>query len=297
MYDDRGNLIEPHTGRRVPIGTLSIRNYVNSWTPPRIGRAEASVPVMISTSGPAGRYSAAVFIEKEGFTALFEKAQTAALYDVAIFSTKGMSTTASRQLVDRLSADGIPIFLLHDFDAAGMTIARTIQSDGRRYKFSHTPQVIDLGLRLEHVEEMALESEEFIWPARQNQDPRENLRDCSATDDELEFLVEGQRGGRWYGRRVELNAMTAPQFVEFVHGQLEAHGVEKVVPDDETLAAAFQHVRQQSALMEKVRELLQQAETESEIFTTPDDLADQVRDLINGTADCWVDAIKEIAEG
>ena len=297
VYDDRGNLIEPHTGRRVPIGTLSIRNYVNSWTPPRIGRAEASVPVMISTSGPAGRYSAAVFIEKEGFTALFEKAQTAALYDVAIFSTKGMSTTASRQLVDRLSADGIPIFLLHDFDAAGMTIARTIQSDGRRYKFSHTPQVIDLGLRLEHVEEMALESEEFIWPARQNQDPRENLRDCSATDDELEFLVEGQRGGRWYGRRVELNAMTAPQFVEFVHGQLEAHGVEKVVPDDETLAAAFQHVRQQSALMEKVRELLQQAETESEIFTTPDDLADQVRDLINGTADCWVDAIKEIAEG
>lgn len=295
VYDDRGNLLEPHTGRRVPIGTLSVRNYVRSWAPPFIGQVKASVPVLISTTGPAGRYSAALFIEKEGFTALFDKAQTAALYDVAIFSTKGMSTTASRQLVDKLSAEGIPIFLLHDFDAAGMTIARTIQSDGRRYKFSHTPNVVDLGLRLEHIEEMGLESEEFIWPARQKQDPRDNLRDCGATDAELEFLVGGNKQGRWSGRRVELNAMTAPQFVEFVHGQLEAHGVEKVVPDGKTLAAAYQHVRQRNALKQKVEELLQQAETDPTVFTTPDDLEDQVRDLIDGTPDSWEDAIKQIA--
>lgn len=296
VYDNRGNLIEPHTSRIIPIGTVAVRNYIDSWTPSHIGRVAPTVPINIHTSGPAGRYSAAVFIEKEGFTALFEKAQTAALYDVAIFSTKGMSTTAARLLVDKLSAEGVPIFLLHDFDAAGMTIARTIQADGRRYQFASEPNVIDLGLRLEQALEMELESEEFVWPARQKQDPRENLRSCGATDEELEFLVKGQRGGRWYGQRVELNAMTAPQFVEFIHGQLEAHGVEKVVPDEQTLKSAYQHIKQRNDLMHKVKELLLQAETESEIFTTPDDLAYQVRDRIDGTTDSWESAIQEIAE-
>ncbi len=293
-YNDRGNLIEPHTRHRVPIGTVAVRNYVNSWRNPHIGKVQAAVPIAISTGGPAGRYSAALFIEKEGFNALFAKAQTAELFDVAIFSTKGMSTTAARQLVDSLSAEGVPIFLLHDFDAAGMTIARTIQTDGRRYQFASEPKVIDLGLRLEQAQAMGLESEEFTWK-RQQQDPRDNLIGCGATEEELEFLVQGQKGGKWYGRRVELNAMTAPQFVEFVHGQLEAHGVEKVVPDEQTLARAYQHVRQRDALMQKVEELLQQANTAAEVFTTPDDLEDQVRELINGTTDSWEDAIKQLA--
>ena len=136
VYDDRGHLVEPHTGRNIPLGTVNVREYVNDWADPSVGDVTPSVPLAINTSGPAGCYSAAIFIEKEGFTALFDKARTRDLFDVAIFSTKGMSTTASRQLVDKLSSKGVPIFLLHDFDAAGMTIARTIRSDGRRYKFN-----------------------------------------------------------------------------------------------------------------------------------------------------------------
>ena len=155
--------------------------------------------------------------------------------------------------------------------------------------------MIDLGLRLEQAQAMELEPEEFCFPKRQKQDPRDNLVGCGATDEELAFLVQGQKGGGWYGQRIELNAMTAPQFVEFVHSQLEAHGIEKVVPDDEKLAAAYQHVRLRDALMKKVEELLQQAETESEVFTTPDDLADRVRELIEGTTDSWEDAITRLA--
>jgi hypothetical protein len=44
-----------------------------------------------------------------------------------------------------------------------------------------------------------------------------------------------------------------------------------------------------------VEDLLQQVETESEDFTTPDDLADRVRELIEGTTDSWEDAIKRLA--
>ena len=296
VYDDRGHLVEPHTGRNIPLGTVNVRQYVNGWTDPQVGDVELSVPLAISTSGPAGCYSAAIFIEKEGFTALFDKARTRDLFDVAIFSTKGMSNTASRQLVDKLSSQGVPIFLLHDFDAAGMTIARTIRSDSRRYKFDSEPEVIDLGLRLEQAMGMDLESEEFQWPARQKQDPTDNLKNCGATPDELAFLVEGQKGGRWTGKRIELNAMTAPQFVEFVHGELEAQGISKVLPDEDTLSAAFQHVCRRNALKVKIDELFQRAESDDQIFTTPDDLRDQVLELIEGTDLNWKDAVIEIAE-
>lgn len=300
VYGDRGNLFEPHTGQQVPLGTVNVRNYTSGWDRPTIGRTvEATVPLCISTNGPRGRYGAALFIEKEGFTALFKAAQTAELYDVAIFSTKGMSTTACRSLVEHLSAEGIPIFLLHDFDASGMTIARTIQEDGRRFKFKMPPEVIDMGLRLRQAEEMGLESEPFSW-GKQKKDPRENLLDCGATEEEIAFLVQkgdATRGG-WAGERVELNAMTSPQFVEFVHSQLEAHGVKKVVPSQRTLAKAFRLVKKRDALDAQVQALIKQAETdgaEPEIFTTPEDLEGWVRNRVKGTTLSWIDAVMERA--
>ncbi len=33
----------------------------------------------------------------------------------------------------------------------------------------------------------------------------------------------------------------------------------------------------------------------AKVFTTPNDLEDQVRELINGTTDSWEDAIKRLA--
>jgi hypothetical protein len=41
---------------------------------------------------------------------------------------------------------------------------------------------------------------------------------------------------------------------------------------------------------------VQQAESESAPLTTPGDLEDRVRERIEGTADSWIDAIKELAE-
>ena len=180
-----------------------------------------------------------------------------------------------------------------------MTIASTIQKDGRRYKFTHEPVVHDLGLRLEQALEMGLESEEFQFPARQKKDPRENLLACGATEGEIKFLVQhgNPSSGGWRGQRIELNAMTAPQFIEFVHGQLEALGLEKVVPDGETLAAAFRQMRAAEVLEERVNTLIakQLAECDSEVLTTPDDLPNQVADMIRGTSLSWEDALQRIA--
>ena len=77
---------------------------------------------------------------------------------------------------------------------------------------------------------------------------------------------------------------------------LEAKGISKVLPDEGTLSAAFQHVCRRNALKVKIDELFQRAESDDQIFTTPDDLRDQVLELIEGTDLNWKDAVIEIAE-
>ena len=59
-------------------------------------------------------------LRKEGFEPLFEAVQLRERLDLLTMSNKGMSVTASRELVDELCAvsaeQGIPLFVLHDFD-------------------------------------------------------------------------------------------------------------------------------------------------------------------------------------
>src|ERR1019366_8270972 len=97
-------------------------------------------------------------MEKEGFLPLLEQAGFAERYDLAIMSSKGMGTVAARTLIEGLSAR-TAIFVLHDFDKSGFSIAGTLTRDTRRYEFARDPDVIDLGLRLADVEEWGLQSE------------------------------------------------------------------------------------------------------------------------------------------
>ena len=152
---------------------------------------------------------------------------------------KGISVVAARRLVDALSGAGITTFIAHDFDKAGLTIAHTIGTDSRRYTFTNTPLVVDVGLRLDDVLRLGLEEKAEPVKYGTDKDPRENLAESGATEDEQAFLVSGGGPGRWVGRRVELNALTSDQLVAFLEGKLRQHGVGKVVPDRETLDAAY----------------------------------------------------------
>ena len=152
VYDARGHLEEPHTNLRIGVGTMEIRGYLQAMREPKITAAgfdEAG----ISTRGPAGNISAVLFIEKEGFGPLFKAVNLADRYDLMIISTKGVSVTAARQLVDEICGENdIPLFVLHDFDIAGFMIFGTLQRDTRRYQFSNTIEAIDLGLRLGDID-------------------------------------------------------------------------------------------------------------------------------------------------
>jgi transposase-like protein len=122
------------------------------------------------TTGPENRYSAVLFVEKEGFNALLAQARNAERFDIAIMSTKGMSTTAARLLLDRLAPRIDKVLVAHDFDVSGFSIFGTLGSNGRRYRFHNDVHIVDLGLRLSDVETLKLDSEPVEtsgdWSAR-----------------------------------------------------------------------------------------------------------------------------------
>src|SRR5262249_28078874 len=150
------------------------------------------------------------------FDALFRRARLAERFDLAVMSTKGMTVSAARRLIDELSGRGVETLVLHDFDLYGLGILHTMRTTGRRYRVKNKPLVRGLGLRLEDVVALGLDPEEVVYP-KTRKDPRERLRVYGATEDECDYLVRGRvAGGTWAGQRVELNAPTAGQLIQFV---------------------------------------------------------------------------------
>jgi DNA topoisomerase VI subunit A len=107
-----------------------VRQYIASWQGTVRDTIEhIFLPFDVKTSGPAHRYQAVLFIEKEGFDELIQQAQIAERFDIAPMSTKGMSNTAARRLVDELSQLGVTIYGLHDFDKSGFSILHTLRTN------------------------------------------------------------------------------------------------------------------------------------------------------------------------
>ncbi len=186
VFDDRGSFIEPHTGKVVPLGTVEVRQYLGE-RPMLETPAQLDSGSLAPTVGPTNRYRTVLFIEKEGFSALLAQAQIAERFDVAIMSTKGMSNVAARMLIDRIAPCIESVLVMHDFDVSGFTIFGTLGSDGRRYTFDNDVHVIDLGLRLTDVQEMAWSRRESmsreIWSKR-----TDTLISHGATAAEIKFL-------------------------------------------------------------------------------------------------------------
>ena len=285
-YDARGHFREPHTGRSIELGTLNVRDYLAKLQAPRFEVAEIS-PATVETFGPDGRFGAVLFIEKEGFGAILEAAGIAQRYDLAIMSTKGVSVTAARHLVDHVCGFyRIPLLVLHDFDENGFTILGTLSNSNRRYEFEHEITVIDLGLRLIDVEAFGLEDRyEDTHDKGDEASRRTNLCWNGATEDEAEILLY---------QRIELNALASDELVRFIEHKLQQNGIRKVVPDQNTLARAYQTFVRERQNKKIIKELL--ARQRHDTITIPADLGKQVNKyLAQHSGDRWDEAVRIIA--
>jgi Topoisomerase 6 subunit A/Spo11, Toprim domain len=284
VYDARGHFIEPHTNRRIGCGTIEVGNYLHALKEPDIVPAEfadASVDIV----GPSGNLAAVLFCEKEGFNPLFRAVNLANRYDLMIVSTKGVSVTAARQLIDNICGDhDLPLFVLHDFDVAGFLILGTLQRDTRRYQFSSDVEVIDLGLRLADI--AGLEREPAAATRVIAGILRGQLAENGATDSEIDILLH---------ERVELNALTSDALIAMIERKLQDYGLEKVVPENDLLAKtyrAFHHSQELRKKFEKTKDEFKAAEIE-----IPTNLKEQVRAVLDEHDDLrWDDAVQIVLD-
>jgi hypothetical protein len=294
VYDARGHFNEPHDGRSFGIGTLNVREYLADLDDPELVEA-ALAQAKVETCGPSGSFGAVLFVEKEGFDPLLKAAHIAERFDLALMSTKGMSVTAARELADEMCHGyDVPLLLLHDFDKSGFSIAGTLQRDTRRYSFTNEIKVIDLGLGLADVEAMGLESEHQYHPKAKRRALIANLRENGASEAEIAFMFRDFDTTQ-STRRVELNAMTSPQFISFVERKLNEHGVKKIVPDKNQLADTYRLFARSHAAEQIVERELEKLNGHATL-QIPDDIESQVREhLAQHPADRWDEAVRRIA--
>ena len=226
-----------------------------------------------------------MFCEKEGFNPLFKAVNLANRHDLMIISTKGVSVTAARQLIDDVcGGSNLPLFVLHDFDVAGFLILGTLNRNTRRYQFSNSIEPIDLGLRLEDI--AGLEREPAAATKTNPDILREQLANNGATDAEIDILLND---------RVELNALTSDQLIAMIERKLKARGIKKVVPGDDLLAEAYLAFHASNEL----REIYEEAEEKFKAtkIDVPRDLKKKVRAILAKHDDLrWDEAIQIVLD-
>jgi hypothetical protein len=286
VWDARGHFAEPHTGTQTALGTLEVREYLGLRAQSSSDAVTINRSAVYPTHGPENRFDTVLFVEKEGFGPLFDAERLTQRFDIAIMSTKGMSVTAARLLLDRLCDRGLKrILVLHDFDVSGFSIFGTLGTSGRRYRFNNDVPAIDLGLRLADVEVMNLLSEPV--PPSGNWNRRAlTLRRHGATSDEIDFLSD---------RRVELNAMTSRQLLDFIEAGLNAHGVTKIIPDDDIIEEHARQLIEQNLAQETIERLQSEFAEQAQSAALPPDLRDQLKAALAATpTESWDTALASI---
>jgi hypothetical protein len=290
VFDDRGHFREPHTNVSVGLGTLKVRSYLSKRCWPSITEGSYAGG-HVATCGEEGRFGAVFFTEKEGFDPLFLRVRLAERFDIAIMSTKGMSVTSARKLIDELCGGGnIPLLVLHDLDKSGFSILGTLSLDNRRYKFKNKVRIIDIGLRLDDIREGELKGLNLEEEAEEAFDQGDeftktaNMMANGATDAEAKFMQN---------RRIELNALTSRQLVQFIEAKLRHHGIVKVVPDQDTLDQAYTAFARGFRAQEAVRKIVKKGSP----VAIPEDLAKRLQTmLIDKQEMSWDQALRTMAE-
>jgi hypothetical protein len=293
--DPRGTLIIPNSASevRIPVGTLQIDDHLGKARRACYPFEDLAVGVHVQWPSLAAgqRYRAVLYIEKEGFGPILKEAKIAERFDVAIMSCKGQSVVASRRFVDEVCAKGrgVPLLVAHDFDKSGFEISQRLTSvsdwmeenDRVPYQFQNEIDVRDLGLRLTDVEKYDLEdlAEECRFKGR-------FPRDTITTKDERSFLMAG--------KRVELNAMTSPQFVQWLEEKLAEQLPGRLMPDDDVLADAYRRAMAAARINRAIEQVAEKAIERAESAKVPKSLRQRLKKAMKDSPDAWDEVLYEL---
>ena len=93
------------------------------------------------------------------------------------------------------------------------------------------------------------------------------LRRHGATPEEIDFLQN---------ERVEINAMTSRQIIDFIEKKFAEHGVKKLIPDDETLDQHARRVIKDRLTKEILDTFINDIQQDTDATVLPEDFRQQV---------------------
>jgi hypothetical protein len=275
MYrEPRGSIYHPHSKDDIPLGTLTVEDYKRPiWT-----------------------FNKLVFIEKEGFKEALKDTGWPERHDCALISSKGFTTRALRDLVDKLAEHDEPVtvFCAHDADAYGTMIYQTFQ-EATKARGARKIQIINLGLEPWEALDLGLEVETV-----KRLDKRRPVAD---------YVRDREDGAHWeewlQTHRVELNAMTTPRFIEWLDRKMIEHAdVGKLVPPLDILEAELNGRIEQKIHDAVVARILREADVDAQVAAAlaeiePLDsaaLAEGIEQLFEERPDAeWRDHIEVVA--
>jgi hypothetical protein len=274
MYrEPRGSIYHPHSKDDIPLGTLTVEDYKRPiWT-----------------------FNKLVFIEKEGFKEALKDTGWPERHDCALISSKGFTTRALRDLVDKLAEHDEPVtvFCAHDADAYGTMIYQTFQ-EATKARGARKIQIINLGLEPWEALNLGLEVE-----TGKRLDKRRPVAD---------YVRDREDGARWeewlQTHRVELNAMTTPRFIEWLDRKMTEHADGKLVPPPDILEAELNGRIEQKIHDAVVARILREADVDARVAAAlaeiepPDStaLAEGIEQLFEERPDAeWRDHIEVVA--
>jgi hypothetical protein len=270
MYRDaRGTLYHPHRQDSIPLGTLQVERYRRpGWT-----------------------FNKILFIEKEGFFEALKEAAWPERHDCALLTSKGQPTRAARDLLDLLGETGeeILFFAVHDADAAGTLIYQSLQ-EATRARPGRKVRVINLGLEPEEALAMDLEVEDV---------------DAGERRKPIASYVPGDWQDWLQCHRIELNAMTTPQFIAWLDDKMAAFGNGKLVPPAGVLTNDLSETLEERLHHQITEQILREARIEEKVAAAlrqiPLPLPEELREAIGSAlsdepAASWRAAIECVAD-
>jgi hypothetical protein len=180
-------------------------------------------------------------------------------HDCAVISSKGFSTRAARDLIDKLAEHDEPVevFCAHDADGYGTVIFQTLQ-EATKARGARKIEIINIGLEPWEAIEMGLEVETVEEGKRHK--PVADYVKAADESGEHGTAPDGDSWEEWLQtHRVELNAMTTPQFIEWLDRKMAAHGVGKLVPPASVLTAELEQRIEQKVRATLTERILREA--------------------------------------
>jgi hypothetical protein len=288
IYNDpRGVLYAPHSGGVLQLGTLEVEQYIF----------------------PEHEYNKILFFEKKGLLHTIKAANLHKKYDMAIIAGEGYASEAVRILLDKAqTGQDYTIFVLHDADPSGYDILRTIQDSTKRMP-DHNIEVIDLGLRVQDAIDLNITHETATRKKELPQDLTLNAIERDYFGGKLEEIGTKKS---WIYKRIELNAMSAGELVDYIDKGI-SQAIErrklnkKVIPPELTLNdtanKVFKYdlgVQVDNAIRKLLKvddlkaELLKRISSDTGIFADQEFNQDVTKYLVDNELNTWGDSIQTI---